>query len=150
MTTEHPIRPQTFPEQAMPWHRTTVQHLAAGQPRAYADAENIYEVTFEGGLPAGGSAAGMEIPFHTQPPWSDPKPLPHGSKVIGGPTLEERKATHAKLLRDRIRIIHGWAYDKTLGETGGWHETYLAELEHVRGDAFSNTYRFRVVTPFCD
>lgn len=113
------------------WQAMTMVHLAHGQARPYAPHVDLVEVTFTGGHPATDdpeTGAKREFPWGTCPP------------------------SHATLVKQHVKGYVGWSYDKTLGETGEFHEKYLAECEHVRTDPenWSNTWRLKVVEPFLD
>lgn len=133
-----------------PWSRVTIVHLQSGQQQAYADHIYVMEITFTGGTPANErTTPGMEIPYQTMPPYRPMTDSP-GVTVIGGPSDEEREAHWTAHVKERIKVHHGWSADKTTGEIPPRGSSYLKEFGHVRGDAFSNTYRVTVVAPYMD
>jgi len=125
------------------WRRVTIEYVRSGQLRPYADFVYEYLVTFEGGTKS--SKRGWDLPFATLPL---PTPYDPNTKVIAGPTNEEREQQHWERMKTILRhLVHDWHSEKA---DRGFGDTYLDTLEITDHSPTHTTYRLVIVTPYMD
>lgn len=134
------------------WQRVDIDHVRAGQSRAYADSVYEYLVTFTGGSPS--TIRGWHLPFGFYPPYSDgPK---EGRQLFdrhsgAADPWAERKKEHDDRIKNKIKaLVFNWNTDSTAGEKrtmgGSWLETFACV---ERGPAHS-TWRVVIKSPWMD